>query len=99
MATSLINKVKAPQRFKTRRSHLLLRLVPFFLVFRGSFRFQLLDVCQVLLHVRQDLFFLYNPCNFLLLLSLYRFDAFPLDLNSGGFLFGRLLQRSFLART
>ena len=51
MDTSRINKVKAPQRFKTRRSHLLLRLVPFFLVFGSSFGLELLDVCQVLLHI------------------------------------------------
>ena len=96
MDTSPIDKVKAPQHFKTPRSHLLLRLVAFFLVLRGSFGLELLDVCQVLLHVREHFFFLYNPCNFLLLFPFYGLDAFPLDLNRGGFLFGGLLQRTFL---
>ncbi len=96
MDTSHINKVKAPQHLKTRRSHFLFGLVPFFLVFRGALRFQLLDVCQVLLHVRQDLLLLYNPCNFLLLLSLNTFHSFPLDFYCSCFLFGGFFQRTFL---
>ena len=92
METSHIDKVKAPQHLKTRRSHLLLRLVAFFLVLRGSFGLELLDVCQVLLHVREHLLLLYNPCNFLLLFSFYRLDAFPLDLDGRGFLFGGFLE-------
>ena len=96
--TSHINEGKPPKHFKTPRSHLLLRLVPFFLVLRGSFGLELLDVCQVLLHVRQDLLLLDDARNFLLLFSFYGLDAFPLDLDGRGFLFGRLFQRSFLAR-
>ena len=98
MDTSHINKVKAPQHLKTPRSHLLLRLVAFFLVLRGPFGLELLDVCQVLLRVRQDLLLFYNSCNFLLLFPFYGLDAFPLDLDGGGFLFGSFLESAFLAR-
>ena len=50
--------VKAPQHFKTPRSHLLLRLVALLLVLGRALRFQLLDVRQVLLHVREHLLLL-----------------------------------------
>ena len=98
MDTSRISEVKPQKHFKTPRSHFLFGLVPFFLVFGSSLSFQLLDVCQVLLHVRQDLLLLDDARDFLLLLSFYTFDAFPLDLDGRGFLFGRLLESTFLAR-
>ena len=65
---------------------------------RGPFRFQLLDVLEVLLHVRQNFFFFNDTGYFLLLLPFYGFHALPLDLDGGGFLFCGFLQRSFLAR-
>ena len=70
-------------------------LVPFFLVFRGPFGLELLDVCQVLLHVRQNLLLLDDSCNFLLLLPFYGLDAFPFYFYCSGFLFGRLLESTF----
>ena len=66
---------------------------------RGPFGLELLDVFEVLLHVRQNFFFFNDTGYFLLLLALDRFHALPLDLDGGGFLFCGFLQRSFLART
>ena len=70
-------------------------LVPFFLVLRGALRFQLLDVCQVLLHVREHFLLLYYTSYFLLLLPFYGLDAFPFYFYCSGFLFGRLLESTF----
>merc|ERR1719421_340875 len=78
---------------------LLLGLVALLLVFCSSFGLELLDVLEVLLHVRQNFFFFNNTSYFLLLLALDRFHALPLDLDGGGFLFCGFIQRSFLART
>ena len=52
----------------------------------------------MLLHVRQNFFFFYDSCNFLLLFALDALDAFSLNFNSGRLLLRRLLQCAFLAR-
>ena len=58
MDTSRISEVKPQKHFKTRRSHLLLRLVPLLLVLRRALGLELLDVREVLLHVREHLLLL-----------------------------------------
>ena len=64
-------------------------------MFCSSFSLELLDVLEVLLHVRQNFFFFNNTGYFLLLLPFYGFHALPLDFYRSSFLLGRLLQRSF----
>ena len=83
----------------TRAADLLLRLVPFFLMFGGALRLELLDVREVLLHVRQHFFFFDNTGYFLLLFPLDAFHAFSLDFYGGRFLFSSFLKSAFLART
>jgi hypothetical protein len=94
MDASRIEEVKAPQHLKTPSFHLLLGLVPFFLMFGSSFRLELLDVLEVLLHVRQHFFFFDNTGYFLLLFPLDAFHAFSLDFYGGRLLLRRLLQCS-----
>ena len=99
MNASRVDGVKAPQHLKTPSFHLLLRLVPFFLMFRGPFGLELLNMLEVLLHVRQNFFFFNNTSYFLLLFALDALDAFPFYFYGRGLLFRGFFQRPLLART